>query len=200
MKVLADFHLCNICGIKFTPTGFNHKYCSKACKYKSRKEYNKKWSLDNKEKIKEYQSKYKQNNIEKIKKAQTIRDQSPERKKSKKEALRRWRARNKIKHRERNKRWRKENPEKVYQMNRNRNLKKKGVKGSHTFKEWESLKEKFNYSCLRCKRKEPEIKLTRDHITPISNNGTNDINNIQPLCGQCNSIKHSKEIDFREQF
>lgn len=60
---------------------------------------------------------------------------------------------------------------------------------SHTLEEWENIKKKNNYKCKTCKK---SIKLTRDHIIPLSKGGSNNINNIQPLCGPCNSKKHNK--------
>lgn len=68
--------------------------------------------------------------------------------------------------------------------------------GSHTKEQWESLKKTYNLSCPSCKRKEPEIKLTRDHIVSLSNSGKDDLENIQPLCVQCNSKKHTKTIKY----
>jgi 5-methylcytosine-specific restriction endonuclease McrA len=66
--------------------------------------------------------------------------------------------------------------------------------GSHTFQEWENLKRKFNYTCLSCGKKEPEIKVTADHIIPLKKGGNDNITNIQPLCQICNSKK--QEINF----
>ena len=74
---------------------------------------------------------------------------------------------------------------------------KAGSEGTHTSTEWENLKRQFSYTCLCCKRPEPEIKLEADHIKPLSKGGSNDIGNIQPLCRSCNARKHDKNVDFR---
>ena len=68
------------------------------------------------------------------------------------------------------------------------------AEGSYSWGEWQGLKKKYNYTCVMCGRKEPEIKLTIDHIVPISKGGTNWILNIQPLCQSCNSKKGKKLI------
>jgi 5-methylcytosine-specific restriction endonuclease McrA len=77
-----------------------------------------------------------------------------------------------------------------------RNLKYQ-AEGSHNETEWVALKAQYNYTCLRCGRREPEITLTRDHVIPLTRGGSDWISNIQPLCHQCNSSKNAKSIDYR---
>lgn len=68
--------------------------------------------------------------------------------------------------------------------------------GRHSKEEWEAMKSEYNWTCPSCSKSEPEIKLTRDHILPLSSKGTDDISNIQPLCFQCNSKKYTRSIRY----
>lgn len=86
---------------------------------------------------------------------------------------------------------------KRYFNNSIRSFKIKGSRGKFTMEQWEALKSKYSYMCLCCKRFEPDIKLTIDHVVPIIMGGSNNINNIQPLCINCNSAKNRNEADYR---
>jgi len=80
--------------------------------------------------------------------------------------------------------------------NRQRRNRKLNAEGSHTFGEWELLKKQYGYTCPCCGKEEPDIKLTEDHIIPLSKGGSDHIENIQPLCRSCNSKKHTKIIKY----
>jgi 5-methylcytosine-specific restriction endonuclease McrA len=68
-----------------------------------------------------------------------------------------------------------------------------GLEGSWTSQEWEQVKKIQDYTCLDCGRKEPDITLTADHVIPISKLGSSNwIENIQGLCGPCNSRKGAR--------
>jgi 5-methylcytosine-specific restriction endonuclease McrA len=42
--------------------------------------------------------------------------------------------------------------------------------------------------CIYCQKRATHI----DHATPICRGGTNDLSNLQPICGSCNSKKFKK--------
>jgi 5-methylcytosine-specific restriction endonuclease McrA len=80
-------------------------------------------------------------------------------------------------------------PEYVAWHSRRRRLRKMNAPGSHSVEDWIEMKKKFDFTCQICGRKEPEIKLTEDHIIPLARGGSDDIDNIQPLCLPCNQSK-----------
>ena len=100
-------------------------------------------------------------------------------------------------HRDYMREWARANPDKITEKDNKRRTFKMGKSGSFTAHEWVELKQRYNYTCLRCGRCEPNIKLTADHIVPISKGGVGTIDNIQPLCKPCNTAKHDDAIDFR---
>ena len=74
---------------------------------------------------------------------------------------------------------------------------KKNASGSHTKKQLEELLKKHSV-CPGCKKSWNDIpfskggkkyRITFDHIIPLSKGGSNDIENIQPLCYRCNFSK-----------
>lgn len=88
-------------------------------------------------------------------------------------------------------------PEKSVAATNRRRALKLAAEGSHTEEEWQELKAFYNYRCLCCGKQEPEITLTRDHVIPLTQGGSDSIDNIQPLCARCNSKKTNKHIDYR---
>lgn len=96
----------------------------------------------------------------------------------------------------REKAWKKENKELVNFYGRTRRIRKSNALGGHTLGDWNKLKTQYNFTCPSCKKSEPEIKLTEDHIIPLTKGGSDNIENIQPLCKVCNSRKYTNIIKY----
>lgn len=67
---------------------------------------------------------------------------------------------------------------------------------SFTNEDWEEMVVFCKGLCLRCGKKR---KLAIDHIVALTRGGDNTRENIQPLCGSCNSSKGAKDTDYRPE-
>jgi 5-methylcytosine-specific restriction endonuclease McrA len=147
-----------------------------------RQEIWKKYKATKYKEIQEKDKKYKQKNIERLR-----------------AYGRKWMRENVEKARVATKKWISGNPEKISEYRQSRRARKKKAGGTITAAEIRWLREFYNYTCLRCGRREPEVKLTLDHVIPLVVGGKNTIDNAQLLCKSCNSSKGTKIIDYRQR-
>ena len=159
--------LCSKCGSR-------ERYTNGSCAPCHRKN-NRKWYEANRTKKYEVDRKWKLANPEKKRISdRKYRENHPER------------------NRNRKRKWVLANPEKVMVIKQRRRARKKGNESRpYDFK---TICEHYGNKCARCGNK---IKLTIDHIKPISKGGPDIASNIQPLCRKCNSSKGVREIDYR---
>src|SRR5262249_46816804 len=52
-------------------------------------------------------------------------------------------------------------------------------------RDWFALKRRYDNTCVCCRRKEPAVRLTADHVLPVAAGGLGEISNVQPLCRNC---------------
>lgn len=177
---------------------------------KIRKEYLEK----NKDRLKEYRTRYSSENAERLRKntleyyyqhrdrqihLKKVRRQNKDVKELEKKKWKEYSLKNREKLNLNSLKWGQNNRHRHAVSESMRRTRKRGNGGSYTVAEWEELKAKYNYACLCCGRREPEIHLHADHINPVALGGPSNIDNIQPLCKSCNSSKGKKFIDFRPQ-
>lgn len=70
-------------------------------------------------------------------------------------------------------------------------------RGTHTDEEWLEVLVAFEFQCARCGVRHCDSPLTKDHVVPVSAGGSDGIDNLQPLCQPCNSLKGISFMDFR---
>src|SRR3990167_9781233 len=60
---------------------------------------------------------------------------------------------------------------------------------------------KNNYKCVECVKTNKDISIEVDHIIPVSQGGTDELDNLQTLCFHCNRAKACRvfEADMKEQ-
>lgn len=125
----------------------------------------------------------------------------------KKEQVALWQRSNNERHRENVRRWKEKNPERQRQLwavgvQRRRSRKRSNTPRyqNYTLPQWEHLKRSYDFYCLCCGKREPDVSLTVDHVVPLSRGGTNSIDNLQPLCFACNLAKRDRIVDYRSRF
>ncbi|QZE11304.1 HNH endonuclease [Streptomyces phage Forrest] len=112
-----------------------------------------------------------------------------------KEAAVRWQANNNEKVRGYKNKWKRANKHKLAQYKHKRRAQESL---SHfTAEEFKELCDAYGNICLRCGEEKP---LSVDHVIPLCDGGSNSIDNIQPLCVDCNCIKGRKATDYRELY
>ncbi|MCP5019888.1 MAG: HNH endonuclease [Ketobacter sp.] len=142
--------------------------------------------------------KWKENNPEKNRaSSRKWENNNPENKRARN---RKWRENNPGKVRAKIRKWRENNPDKVRASESRRRTRKTNAGGSFTGYEWKTLCKYYDYRCLKCGEQFPPNKLTHDHVIAVSNGGTSNIDNIQPLCQRCNSRKGATNTDYRKGF
>ena len=149
-----------------------------------RRERKRAWDAKNREHVLEHQKAYNKAKYAKNPAAVKARVQA-------------WRKANPEKKLEQDRLYRARHPEKVTQKNHRQLAKRHHVSGTFTADEWIAIKQRYDLRCLACGRREPEIKLTPDHVKALSEGGENTAQNIQPLCQPCNARKGKKHIDYR---
>jgi 5-methylcytosine-specific restriction endonuclease McrA len=93
--------------------------------------------------------------------------------------------------------WQRQHPDQVRaKVERRRSLQGPGS-GAFTSSEFQALCARYAGRCLACAA--AERGLTVDHVVPLTQRGTNCIENVQPLCGPCNCRKRNRTIDFRTE-
>jgi len=115
------------------------------------------------------------------------------------ELCRRWNAANRDRCQGNFARWKENNAGRIAEWYRQRWARLRSGK-HYSDAEWHALLEAYSFRCLACgveARDTPEGFLTPDHVIPVCMSGPNTIDNIQPLCLDCNRRKNGRIIDYR---
>ena len=94
---------------------------------------------------------------------------------------------------ENHKAYRKNNIDKISITCQRRRLRKKQLSSTLTVVQWESIKVHFNNKCAYCGQ---EKKLTIEHFVAIRNLGEGSINNVIPVCKNCNCSKKAEAFSL----
>lgn len=91
------------------------------------------------------------------------------------------------------------NIDKPSTMTRGQRLSEARKRGTHTKQEWTAMEATYG-RCLRCDLSNDRLvggHCIKDHVIPLYQGGDDSIQNIQPMCRNCNSTKGSDHRDYR---
>lgn len=90
--------------------------------------------------------------------------------------------------------WMRSHPERVSEYSRRRRARKMGAENiGVSTAEWDSIVARYGNQCAYCGKS--DVKLTMDHVVPLSKGGAHVPMNLVPACRSCNSRKRDKERD-----
>jgi len=85
-------------------------------------------------------------------------------------------------------------PDRERERKRRRRFQKAQSAAHYTQEQWKELQAKYGNICLRCGQCKT---LVADHVVPLALGGADSIDNIQPLCADCNAWKNVQIVDYR---
>ncbi len=68
-------------------------------------------------------------------------------------------------------------------------------RGSLTIDEWRTIVDRFDGACAYCTKR--DVRLTVDHVVPLSRGGAHSMANVVPACRSCNSAKRDRDWSGR---
>lgn len=154
-----------------------------------------------------YSRKYRDHNGEKVREAKQRyneghRDEARERvrqwrelnRERHREATRQWASRHPEAHKLNTLRWRKNNPARLREHGRvadhRRRARQHALPATLTTAQWLQILEGYGNCCAYCGK--GGMKLTQDHVVPVSKGGGTTADNIVPACKPCNSKKGAR--------
>lgn len=147
------------------------------------------WRKANPEKLSALRRKERLAHPEKLEVTRTWRKANPERCRANRES---WRKRNAEKKRGIDRRWRAENPAVNIPSNQRHRARKAAAGGEGiTRKQWLEVVGEYGGRCAYCGR---AVRLSMDHVEPLSKGGAHDISNAAPACSSCNSSKNDRQL------
>lgn len=170
---------------------YNRKYREEHLEYYQ--EYNRKWHKEHREfclaRSRKWHRENREYDLEYKRKWRKLRE------KERAEYQRRYRQENSEKANEYARRYGQQNPEKIRLKTQRRQASVRNAEGTFVLAEWRAVKARFTH-CPGCDREFTyKLRHTIDHIVPLSRGGRHSVENIQALCGSCNSRKHTKTME-----